>query len=131
MYNTGGSSIDLINTVVANSTGGDCGGQMISTSSFSWVEDASCNGLASGNAGLAPLNDNGGLTLTHALLASSELIDAGDNAVCAAMPVNNLDQRGESRPIGSACDIGSVEADVQESFYVIPLPNGGVVVFSL
>jgi len=131
MYNTGVNSIDLLNTVISNSSGGDCAGQMISTDSFSWIEDASCNGIASGNPRLADLSGNGGLTQTHALLSGSPLRDAGDNAVCAAAPVNNLDQRGEVRPVGSMCDIGAVEALSDGSFFVIPLQNGSTVIFSL
>jgi len=61
---------------------------------------------------LGPLANNGGSTLTHALLPGSPAIDAGDPAVCAAAPVNNLDHRGVARPQGSACDIGAVEADL-------------------
>jgi hypothetical protein len=44
---------------------------------------------------------------------SSPAIDAGDQAVCAAAPVNNLDQRGFVRP-GTGhtqCSIGAYEAD--------------------
>jgi hypothetical protein len=51
---------------------------------------------------LGSLADNGGPTLTHALLAGSPAIDAGDNAVCPA-----TDQRGVARD--AACDIGSFE----------------------
>ena len=47
---------------------------------------------------------------THALLSGSPAINAGDDAICAASPVNNLDQRGETRPQGSHCDIGAYEA---------------------
>jgi hypothetical protein len=56
------------------------------------------------DVGLGLLADNGGPTLTHALLAGSPAIDAGDNAVC---PVT--DQRGVTRPQGTACDVGSYE----------------------
>lgn len=56
------------------------------------------------HARLAPLADNGGPTLTHALLANSPAIDAGDNAACPAS-----DQRGLARPQGAACDIGAYE----------------------
>ena len=55
---------------------------------------------------LAPLADNGGPTLTHALLASSPAIDAGDNATCLS-----TDQRGVTRPQGAACDIGAYEVE--------------------
>ena len=44
-----------------------------------------------------------------ALLAGSPALDAGDDAVCAANPVNNLDQRGIVRPQGLHCDIGAFE----------------------
>ena len=39
-------------------------------------------------------------------------INAGDNAICAAAPVNNTSQNGLSRPQGALCDIGAYEADV-------------------
>ena len=65
---------------------------------------------------LGELADNGGATKTHALLAGSAAIDAGDNDACAAAPISNLDQRGDERPVdgdgdGTAiCDVGSFEA---------------------
>ena len=55
-------------------------------------------------ANIGPLADNGGPTQTHALLAGSPAIDAGDDAACPA-----VDQRGVARPQGSHCDTGSVE----------------------
>jgi hypothetical protein len=39
-------------------------------------------------------------------------IDAGDDAICAAPPINNLDQRGHARPVGAHCDVGAVEVGV-------------------
>jgi len=54
------------------------------------------------DAGLGPLVDNGGPTLTQALLASSPAIDAADNAVCPT-----VDQR--SVPRDAACDVGAFE----------------------
>jgi len=56
---------------------------------------------------LAPLADNGGATLTHALLAGSPAIDAGNNADSL-----DTDQRGEGfvRVSGAAADIGAFEA---------------------
>jgi predicted outer membrane repeat protein len=59
---------------------------------------------------LGPLADNGGSTLTHALLPGSPAIGAADSAVCAATPVNNADQRGVSRPQAFLCDAGAYEA---------------------
>jgi hypothetical protein len=53
---------------------------------------------------LGELSDNGGPTFTHALLAGSPAIDAGNDATCAS-----TDQRGVVRPQGSHCDIGAYE----------------------
>ena len=54
---------------------------------------------------LAPLADNGGPTLTHALVPDSPAIDASPvDAECAA-----TDQRGNARPQGAMCDIGAFE----------------------
>ena len=55
---------------------------------------------------LGPLADNGGPTATHAPLAGSPAIDAGGTAPFDCQP---HDQRHVPRPIGTACDIGSVE----------------------
>ncbi len=85
---------------------------------------------------LLPLADNGGSTPTHALAMNSPAIDIGDNTICAAEPINNLDQRGEPRPIGEACDIGAYESSESptaggSSFFVVPLPDGKTVIFGL
>ncbi len=58
---------------------------------------------------LGALADNGGPTWTRALQAVSPAIDAGDDAVCGAAPVDGVDQRGVSRPQGVHCDIGAYE----------------------
>src|SRR5262249_20333611 len=69
---------------------------------------------------LSPLADNGGPTQTMALQKHSPAIDAGDNAACAAAPINNLDQRSVARPIDgnedrvAICDIGAFEAPAFE-----------------
>ena len=60
---------------------------------------------------LEPLADNGGPTLTHALLPGSPAIDAGNNALAVDENGNLLttDQRGETRIQGGTVDIGAVE----------------------
>jgi predicted outer membrane repeat protein len=79
------------------------------------TDDASCDGLnqtgdeINPDVGLAPLADNGGNTLTHALLDGSPALDSGNAAACAAAPVNNVDQRGILRTIGASCDKGAFE----------------------
>ena len=53
---------------------------------------------------LAPLQDNGGPTFTHALLCGSPAIDAGDNLDAPA-----TDQRGFPRVVRGVIDIGAYE----------------------
>jgi hypothetical protein len=53
---------------------------------------------------LGPLADNGGPTLTMALLPGSPAIDAGNTSVAPA-----TDQRGFPRPAGLAADLGAFE----------------------
>lgn len=54
---------------------------------------------------LSPLASYGGPTPTLALMPGSPAIDAGDSFLSPA-----IDQRGEPRPIGQACDVGAYEA---------------------
>jgi CSLREA domain-containing protein len=65
---------------------------------------------------LGPLSDNGGPTFTHALLASSPALDAGDNLLAMVSSGNSLttDQRGTGRFAASVSanvtvDIGAYE----------------------
>jgi hypothetical protein len=53
---------------------------------------------------LAPLADNGGATMTHALRLGSPAIDTAD-AACGAV----ADQRAVPRPQGRECDVGAFE----------------------
>jgi hypothetical protein len=57
---------------------------------------------------LGPLQDNGGPTLTQALLPGSPAIDAGSPTDIAGDSVT-VDQRGFPRPGGSGNDIGAYE----------------------
>jgi hypothetical protein len=58
---------------------------------------------------LGPLADNGGPTLTHALLMGSPAVDAAPTGPAT-------DQRGISRPQGPAFDIGAFELEQQALF---------------
>lgn len=61
---------------------------------------------------LKPLGQDGYLIPTHGLLNDSPAINGGNPAGCKDilnLPIP-LDQRGEPRPFGPVCDIGSVEA---------------------
>ena len=100
----------LKNTIVANSpTGGNCSGTITDGGGNLSYPDTTCPGINS-DPKLGPLQDNGGPTQTMALLPGSAAIDAANDAICAAPPVNNLDQRGIARPQGPHCDIGAYEA---------------------
>ena len=70
------------------------------------------NDLTDTDPQLGPLSDNGGPTLTHALVAFSPARDAAGTAIdpCpAAYIFGSQDQRGEPRPAGSFCDAGAFE----------------------
>jgi hypothetical protein len=54
---------------------------------------------------LGPLQDNGGPTMTHALLPGSVAIDVIPADACDV----DEDQRGEPRPGGTKCDVGAFE----------------------
>lgn len=105
----------LHGTVLAGAVGGDhCeGGTVVSTGS-NLADDVSCALVAGGDQQapgldpvLGPLADNGGPTVTHLPLAASPLLDAVPVAACG--PAGAVDQRGEARPVGPACEIGAVE----------------------
>ncbi|HVS12734.1 MAG TPA: CSLREA domain-containing protein [Thermoanaerobaculia bacterium] len=117
IFQTGGT-ITLANTIVANSTsGGDCAGGAPISSGGNLDTDGSCALVAAGDLPntdpiLGLLANNGGPTLTHALLSGSPAIDAGAEGACPA-----VDQRGVTRPQDgdgdtlAACDIGAFELE--------------------
>ena len=108
----------LTNTIIANngasantSTCLNSGGSLVDGGNnlqFNPNNPNDCVGTVA-DPQLGPLQNNGGPTLTQALASTSPAIDAGNNSVCAAPPINNLDQRGVTRPQGSTCDIGAYE----------------------
>jgi hypothetical protein len=61
---------------------------------------------------LGPLTNHGGPTETMALLSGSAALDTGDPAVpgSGGTACEATDQRGTTRPQGTACDIGAYEA---------------------
>jgi predicted outer membrane repeat protein len=66
---------------------------------------------------LGELADNGGYTMTHALLEDSPAVDAGDPANCP-----DTDQRGVVRPQGDFCDMGAYEYEFSADLMDIFLP---------
>jgi hypothetical protein len=124
-------TVAVRNTILANSpSGGNCTGSIADGGHN--LDDGTRCGFSTANGSLSGTNpqldpvgpqNNGGPTQTVALCtgagmpagctAASPAIDAGDQAVCAAAPVNDLDQRGFVRP-GTGhtqCSIGAYEAD--------------------
>jgi len=110
--------VTLTNTILANSAGANC--PAIIDGGHNIDDDGSCGfstGATHPQLDPAGLKSNGGPTQTIALQASSPAINAGDDTVCAAAPVNNLDQRGFVRPGADAttCSIGAYEYNAQSS----------------
>jgi hypothetical protein len=121
IQNTG--TLTLTNTLIANSqNGGDCytntryGGTTVFQGQ-NLIADGTCNATLSGPAKLAPLLDNGGPTLTHAIHTGSPAINIA-NALCVA-----IDQRYVSRPqpTGGVCDIGAFEQIKTPAAAIAPL----------
>lgn len=102
------------NTIISNNVNGDCvtNNGIPADNINNLIEDGSCGAYISGDPMLGPLADNGGETLTHALLPGSPAIDAGDAFTC-----RSVDQRYFVRPVDgdgdgiSTCDIGAYEYD--------------------
>lgn len=126
----GGGEGRFKNTIVAGSSGGDnCSGTgAIITLGYNLDSGTSCafndlKDLTGTSPLLAPLQDNGGLTFTHALLSGSPAIDAGENLDCPP-----TDQRGAPRPTNGdedpavICDIGAYESNSEVPVYRIFLP---------
>jgi predicted outer membrane repeat protein len=128
-------TINLTNIIVADnfrgsgsSTADDISGIIDSTSSFNLIGDGGAGGLTNGvnnnqvgvaDPKLGPLTDNGGLTMTHALLTGSLAIDAASNAEAIGAGITT-DQRGFARFIDGP-DANTI-ATVDVGAYELQLP---------
>jgi hypothetical protein len=112
-------SFSLTNTIIADNnqtSAGSCAGTGTFSSGGFNLESTNTCGLS--NTGdlvntepqLGPLQNNGGLTLTQALPASSPAVDAGTCTDGFGESLS-VDQRGMARPqpAGGKCDIGAFE----------------------
>jgi CSLREA domain-containing protein len=132
-------TVNIGNTIVANTPGGGAdvvgaftsqGHNLIGNKGASTGFTNGLNGDIVGSSGsvidprLGPLANNGGPTLTHALLAGSLALDGGDNALVANPPFSGAapfnDQRGagflrirDAADVNTTqtVDIGAFEAD--------------------
>ena len=144
----------LNNTVVAGNLRGVAGGDVPddvfgmfdSASSHNLIGDTTTsgglvhagNGNIVGNDGIGTLDittvldpslaDNGGLTLTHALLPDGLAVDAGNNALAVDAGGNPLkyDQRGDGFPriVDATVDIGAFELPPQPQIIDIDVKPG-------
>ncbi len=124
VQNRSGAALFLKNSILAGNSdksgeAPDCTGtatsqdfNVIGDSTGCTIAGTTTNNVAGEDPLLAALSANGGPTQTHALLAGSPALNAGDPSGCVDENGGPLttDQRGFERPIGIACDIGSFEA---------------------
>jgi len=129
------ATMQVTNSIIAGNTATvsnpDCGGTLVSNG-YNLIQDTTgctISGDSTGNIigvdpELGPLQDNGGLTDTHALADSSPAIDAGS---CST----GFDQRGIARadlPVivdasgGNGCDIGSYEVSLADALSTLEVP---------
>ncbi len=116
MYNDGaGAHPTLTNVILWADLAGINGSEISNNFSNPTITDSvvkggcpagsTCSNVITSDPMLGPLADNGGFTRTHALLPGSSAVDAGGvNSTC-----EDTDQRGVTRPQGTACDIGAYE----------------------
>lgn len=107
--NADASRFAVLNSIVEvdPATADSCSGAWTSHGHNVFFGDASCGAIGSDRTGdpkLGMIGLNGGVTETLLPQTGSAAIDAADGAQCPAD-----DQRGVARPLGGACDIGSVE----------------------
>ncbi len=121
------STVNFQNSIIAlNQGSNNCGGNF-NTAGYNVSDDASCdlNGvgdLVNVDPLLGPLQDNGGDTLTHALMPGSEAIDHIPDGVNGCGSKLIYDQRGSQRPSGDGCDIGAYEEYFPQTSWNLYLP---------
>ncbi|MDA8432017.1 MAG: hypothetical protein M0Z60_03525 [Nitrospiraceae bacterium] len=104
----GTANLSIRNSIVSNNSDGDCW-DAVPSDGYNISSDDSCGFASIGDLPntdprLGPLADNGGPTMTHALLTGSPAIDKADPRL-----VLPTDQRGVARPQGPRGDIGAYE----------------------
>ncbi|MFO1313015.1 MAG: IPTL-CTERM sorting domain-containing protein [Burkholderiales bacterium] len=140
IYTTGQGLTRLSNTIVSNNTangaGNNCDGTAVNNvaTNLQWpgTTCASDTAITSGNPKLnsPTINLPDVLTLTMSLQAGSQASGAGTNAICAAYPILNFDQRSLAapiRPLGPPnCDIGAYESSNNPAYGSAPAPSATI-----
>ena len=130
-----GTRFIVVNTLIAGNTilnapiYNDCNGMLevygwnlfgdVTGCTFSGNGFASWGGISLNTIG--PLQDNGGPTWTHALLAGSAAIDTTIDSLGCVNETGALlttDQRGAPRPVGARCDVGAFEYSPPRYLYL-------------
>ena len=124
-------TINSQNSIIQNNddkstpTAGDCGGTGVYNSLGGNVVGvgAGCpatgpDDIATADAMLGPLQNNGGATATHALLAGSPAINITANGLRDCGTTITTDQIGNPRPFDGACDAGAFEFGVKAFVFV-------------
>lgn len=108
-------NLTLRNSLIANTAGApNCAGTITTGGPNLEYPGTNCGASIQGSDPLLEsLGSQGGPTPTVAFESASPARDAGDNAICAAAPVDGIDQRGRPRPlpVGGRCDLGAYELD--------------------
>jgi predicted outer membrane repeat protein len=120
------SVVNIQNSLIALNDGDNCLG-ILNSQGHNLEDGGTCalgqpTDMSNTSPSMAPLGEYGGSTLTHALVADSPAIDAGDNSACPP-----TDQRGAPRPVDgdgdsqAICDIGAYEYGSVLSWVYLPL----------
>lgn len=116
-------NLTISNSIVV-SAGRNCSSS-ITSNGHNIISDLTCGTATTGdqfntNPFIDTLGDNGGSTLTHALLPNSPAIDGGNSSL---IPIDiTTDQRGIgfSRIMDAAVDVGAFEASIQPAIKLSP-----------
>jgi hypothetical protein len=142
VYNNPGATFNLRNTLVALNMAhnapyyDDCTGTLTALGRDLFWSVIGCTitpagknwGYLNDPSTLGPLANNGGPTWTHMLLPGNFAIDLGDPVEGCVGPGSvplTTDQRGKPRPVGLACDIGAVERQTADTFYLLKVNPSG------
>jgi uncharacterized repeat protein (TIGR01451 family) len=135
IFKDGTATATLHNTILANSPSGGnfyLNGGSITSQGYNLDSDGTCalggfHDQSNVDPKLGPLANNGGPTLTHALLAGSPAIDTGDNTSAPSTDQRGLTRIADGNADGNALtDIGAYElqpsADLSISIRATPSP---------